>query len=78
MKLRKLYEAAIAHGKSVDPRGEDKVQRDLDRAKKEHDDHKDDDRERFDAERLSNPYSDSRILHGDDDTAFVRQGAGPH
>jgi hypothetical protein len=68
MKLRKLYEAAIAHGKSVDPRGEDKVQRDLDRAKKKYEELKDDEKERFDLERLSNPYSDSRILYGDDDT----------
>jgi len=67
MKLRKLYEAAIAHGKSVDPRGEDKVEKDLERAKKEYDDLKEDERERFDVERLSNPYSDSRILLGDDD-----------
>jgi hypothetical protein len=68
MKLRKLYEAAIAQGKSVDPRGEERVERDLDKAKKEYDALKDDEKERFDTERLSNPYSDSRILVGDDDT----------
>jgi hypothetical protein len=67
MKLRKLYEAAIAHGKSVDPRGEEKVQRDLDRAKKEYEELSDDEKERFDTERLTNPYTDSRILFGDDD-----------
>jgi hypothetical protein len=68
MKLRKLYEAAVAHGKSVDPRGEDGVQKDLDRAKKEYEDLKGEEKERFDTERLTNPYSDSRILLGDDDT----------
>lgn len=67
MKLRTLYDAAIAHGKSVDPRGEDKVQRDLDRARAEYEELKDDEKERFDNERLTNPYSDSRILHGSDD-----------
>ena len=67
MKLRTLYDAAIAHGKSVDPRGEDKVQRSLDRAREEYGDLKDDEKERFDKERLTNPYSDSRILHGNDD-----------
>ena len=67
MKLRKLYEAAIAHGKSVDPRGEDRVQEALDRAKEEYADLKDDEKERFDDERLTNPYSDSRILYGSDD-----------
>ncbi|MFH1502018.1 MAG: NGG1p interacting factor NIF3 [Candidatus Eisenbacteria bacterium] len=67
MTLRKLYEAAIAHGKSVDPRGEDRVQRSLERARKEFEDLSDAEKERFDAERLANPYSDSRILYGDDD-----------
>ena len=67
MKLRTLYDAAIAHGKSVDPRGEEKVQKDLERAKKEYDDLKDAERERFDKERFTNPYSDSRILYGTDD-----------
>jgi hypothetical protein len=68
MKLRKLYEAAVAHGKSVDPRGEERVQRDLEKAKKNYEGLKDDEKERFDTERLWNPYSDSRILYGDDDT----------
>ncbi len=67
MKLRTLYDAAIAHGKSVDPRGEDKVQKSLDRARENYGDLKDDEKERFDKERLTNPYSDSRILHGSDD-----------
>ena len=67
MKLRTLYDAAIAHGKSVDPRGEDKVQRSLDRAREDYGDLKDEEKERFDKERLTNPYSDSRILHGSDD-----------
>jgi hypothetical protein len=67
MKLRKLFEAAIAHGKSVDPRGEDRVQRMLDKAREEYEGLKDDEKERFDRERLTNPYSDSRVLYGDDD-----------
>jgi len=67
MKLRKLYEAAIAHGKSVDPRGEDKVQRVLDKARKEYEELSVDEKQRFDVERLTNPYADSRILHGADD-----------
>jgi len=67
MKLRKLYEAAIAHGKSVDPRGEDRVQQVLEKAKRDFDDLKDDEKDRFDPERLTNPYADSRILFGGDD-----------
>jgi hypothetical protein len=68
MKLRTLYDAAIAHGKSVDPRGEDKVQKTLEKARAEYEDLKEDEKERFDKERLGNPYSDSRILYGDENT----------
>ncbi|MBD3349482.1 MAG: NGG1p interacting factor NIF3 [Candidatus Eisenbacteria bacterium] len=68
MKLRKLYEAAVAHGKSVDPRGEDQVQKSLEEARKEYEELSESEKERFDTERLSNPYSDSRILYGADDT----------
>lgn len=67
MKFRKLYEAAIAHGKSVDPRGEDRVQRSLEKARKEYEELSDAEKERFDKERLTNPYSDSRMLYGGDD-----------
>jgi len=67
MKLRKLYEAAIAHGKAVDPRGEDQVQKSLESKRKEYEELPDADKERFDKESFTNPYSDSRILYGDDD-----------
>lgn len=67
MKFRKLYEAAIAHGKSVDPRGEDRVQKSLEKVRKEYEELSEDEKERFDKERLTNPYSDSRMLHGSDD-----------
>lgn len=67
MTLRKLYEAAIAHGKSVDPRGEERVQKSLEKARKEFEKLSDEEKERFDRETLTNPYSDSRILYGDDD-----------
>lgn len=66
MKFRKLYDAAIAHGKSVDPRGEDRVQKSLEKAKKQYDELSDAEKERFDTDRLTNPYSDSRMLYGDD------------
>jgi hypothetical protein len=67
MKLKDLFEAAVAHGISVDPRGEDEVGKLLERRKKEYDELKPDERERFDSDSLTNPYSDSRRLHGDDD-----------
>jgi hypothetical protein len=67
MKLRTLYEEVIKHGISVDPRGETRVKKELEKARKDYEALKDDEKKRFDLERLTNPYSDSRILHGEDD-----------
>ncbi len=67
MKLRKLYEAAVKVGIEHDPRGKTVVRSELKRAKKKYDGLKGNDRKVFDTERLTNPYSDSRILHGADD-----------
>jgi hypothetical protein len=68
MKLRGLYEAVVKHGMSVDPRGPKRIQIELEKTKKEYDGLKEDEKGRYDRERLANPYSDTRILHGDDDT----------
>jgi len=65
MKLKALYDAAIRHGVDVDPRGKDRVGRELEKAKRAFDDLKEEERERFDTERLVNPYADSRLLCGD-------------
>lgn len=65
MKLQKLYEAAVEHGMSVDPRGRKRVLQDLASAKKAYGELKKDEKARFDTEQLGNPYSDTRVLHGD-------------
>ncbi|MBI5492976.1 MAG: NGG1p interacting factor NIF3 [Deltaproteobacteria bacterium] len=65
MKIKDIYEKAIKRGIELDPRGADEVRRELDREKKEYDSLKEKDRKYFDTERLTNPYSDSRILCGD-------------
>jgi hypothetical protein len=67
MKLSELYAAAIAVGMRHDPRGQDAVRRALDAAGRKHDELKEKDREFFDPETLTNPYADSRILHGTGD-----------
>jgi len=66
MKLRKLYEAAVKVGIDYDPRGKAAVRAELRRVKKTYDGLKGNDKKVFDTERLTNPYSDSRILHGKD------------
>jgi len=67
MKLRELFDAIVAHGVVVDPRGRTRVQKVLDMAKKDYDALSDDKKQRYDTEQLTNPYSDSRILFGGDD-----------
>ena len=64
MKLRDLYNKAIATGTENDPRGKDSVVADLEARGKSYASMKDDEREFFDTETLQNPYSDSRILNG--------------
>ncbi len=67
MRLSELYRKAIAAGIENDPRGKDGVARALDRRKKDFDSLKEDERETFDQESLTNPYADSRILFGTGD-----------
>jgi putative NIF3 family GTP cyclohydrolase 1 type 2 len=64
MKLKEFYDRAIAVGAENDPRGKDCVERDLRARKKDFDSLREADKEFFDREALSNPYSDSRILSG--------------
>ncbi len=68
MKLQKLYEAAVEHGVSVDPRGKKRVLQELASAKKAYGELSKDEKARFDTEQLRSPYSDSRILYGDGST----------
>ncbi len=67
MKLRELYERAIATGIENDPRGKEIVYKDLEIRKKDFESLKDRERESYDSESLTNPYSDSRILNGSGD-----------
>lgn len=64
MTLQELYHKAISIGMANDPRGKEAVIRELDVRKKDFEKLKPDEKDFFDAESISNPYSDSRILHG--------------
>jgi len=63
MRVKEFFSAAIETGISADPRGSDAVQRELSRRKSDFDAMKDREKEFFDSETLTNPYSDSRVLH---------------
>lgn len=67
MKLKEFYEKAIAIGIDNDPRGREAVLREMQSREKNFADLKPEEKELFDIESLSNPYSDSRILHGSGD-----------
>jgi hypothetical protein len=68
MRLEDMYEAAYRAGMAADPRGAEGVARVLGRAQKDFDKLPEDERWEFDPECLVNPYSDTRILHGDPET----------
>ena len=64
MRLRDIYETVVAAGIGADPRGRQAVKKHLGRTQKKYEELKKDEKEYFDAESLSNPYADTRILHG--------------
>jgi len=65
MKLGRLYRLIVETGIKRDPRGSEEVRRLLQEEKRKKGEHKGLDLESFDADRLFNPYSDSRLLAGD-------------
>ncbi|MFH1062611.1 MAG: NGG1p interacting factor NIF3 [Candidatus Omnitrophota bacterium] len=64
MKLKKLYDLVIANGMRKDPRGSSIVAKELKALKVKYAALSKKQAEEFDIERLKNPYSDTRILHG--------------
>lgn len=70
--LGELYELTVRLGREADPRGENGVRRILADARKELDALPEDRRWEFDQERLTNPYTDTRILFGRPDTEVGR------
>ncbi len=64
MKLQDFYRLAVERGKNADPRGKKEVEKELARLKEEFKELKSKDKASFDQEKLSNPYADTRILHG--------------
>jgi len=66
MKLREIYRFAIEAGIEADPRGKAKVKKELIQLKKKYEEMDKKKKAKFDLEKLSNPFSDTRILHGDE------------
>lgn len=62
MTTQQIYELAIKLGMKADLRGPEKVKKYLERAKKKYEAMSTEEKKEFDTEKLTNPYSDSRIL----------------
>ncbi len=65
MTVQQVFDLGLKMGIAADPRGEKAARKSLDRAKKEFEELKEEEKDYFDKERLTNPYSDSRIHVGD-------------
>lgn len=64
MKLKKFYDIVVEEGINADPRGKIAVAETLKNSRKEYEALPSKDREYFDTQALTNPYSDTRILAG--------------
>ncbi|MBN3038995.1 MAG: NGG1p interacting factor NIF3 [Candidatus Omnitrophica bacterium] len=65
MTLGEIYQFVVKEGINADPRGKEFVQKGLARAKKIYQKLGKDAQKEFDKESLTNPYSDTRVLFGD-------------
>lgn len=67
MKLIDVYRNAVKSGMSKDPRSASEIKEEFNKARKAFRKLKGADKRAFDAESLTNPYADTRILYGDED-----------
>jgi len=70
--MRELYEFAIKRGMQLDPRGPEALKDQLERSREEYEKLEGRKKRLFDAERLNNPFGDTRIMCGDPDTEIER------
>lgn len=68
MRLQEIYNLAVQTGMDGDPRGRAGAEKVLTKHKQEYEKLEDKEKEYFDMESLSNPYSDSRVHFGDTET----------
>lgn len=72
MKLKDIYNFVVKEGIEVDPRGKKAAQKDLEQIKQSYEQLKAKEQKEFDRERLTNPYSDTRILYGEQERLVKR------
>jgi putative NIF3 family GTP cyclohydrolase 1 type 2 len=72
LKLQEFFTQAIQSGIDADPRGRAAVEKELTEVRSSYDELKPDEQVFFDAEKFTNPYTDSRILHGSPDVEIKK------
>jgi len=70
--IGQIYALGIKLGTAADPRGPKAVKKYLERAKREYEEMKPDEKKYFEAEKLTNPYDDCRIHVGEPQTKVRR------
>ncbi|MFO7951469.1 MAG: NGG1p interacting factor NIF3, partial [Bacillota bacterium] len=61
MTINEIYKYFVEQGIEKDPRKREGVEETLEREKKSYEEMKEEEKKDFDTERLTNPYSDTRI-----------------
>ncbi|MDO8507707.1 MAG: NGG1p interacting factor NIF3 [bacterium] len=64
MKLGEIYDLFVKKGIDADPRGRKEIEKNLKKAKEKYDKLDKKKKDEFDAEKLSNPFADTRVLFG--------------
>ncbi len=67
MKIKEIYNLAVKEGIEADFRGKEKISWLLDRKRKKFEKMSEEQKEEFDQEKLNNPFTDTRILAGDEE-----------
>ncbi len=76
MKIKEIYDYVVEKGIEKDPRKRDGVEELLAREQKNFEEMKEKEKEEYDREKLTNPYSDTRILCGDPGAEVKRMMVG--
>jgi len=64
LKIREFYQKAVELGIENDPRGKETIEKILDKNRKKYEKAEEEEKKFFDPEKLTNPFSDTRILTG--------------
>jgi len=76
MTIKQIYDLVVKEGIKNDPRGAARVKELLKRTNKKYEALSEEQKNEFDEERLTNPYSDTRVFYGDESTKVKKVMVG--